>query len=483
MTTHQLKQHTIELLKKTAFRNKFAETTCESLGLSQELIQRAYQEVEGIVSSLFLSHTRTEVSAKFKSESPAGTLLPKFKNIDHAKFNQLIFGKTELSTKEWCYYENIDNWPKTWFRKTVDEEGGKRVRKAQLQIPLANLLPPGLYDEDQQFREDEEDSEGKLKEPKSRSAIELPPNLQKLAVVFESVLTNYVEEIAQNYVPSSIGKGLFPLVQTSLKKGNAEELLKQQHNRSLFLFKMRSKAVLRMWIYFGDDFDDSVLEKKNEEDGAQEESSKEETKTIPPWQQQELCRGHFDPGVCTILLTGSTPGLQLHRSFVGAKRKEEQEVEKAPGRDDDDDDNDTAAAQQKQKQEESTYAFATHDVFGQAKEEDWVDAGYQKQSILSSVIPGAAAEEENEEEEKEISNNNKSSTQQNYSPSNVVLMNGTMVSLLTGGVAQHVFHRVRADNWTSGNRVQIVFELRPDNAAKWYEFVPTEEEKKNLARY
>lgn len=511
----QLKQQSIEVFKKSAFRNKYAEATCESLGISKSTIQRAYQEVEGMVSLMLLLRTRREISAQHaasasSSEEGNSSSKPKFKKIDWEKYNMMVFGKADLGMKGDIFFDNMDHWPKKWCRPNLDSDDDqheseadaakraekmatqghegknnrKKVSKVQLQIPLANLLSPSLYSDDENDDENEIDdnnNDGEPKKSKCRSAIDLPPNLQKLAVDFERILASYVEEIVQDFVPSSIEKGLFPGLKSFLNREGPDA--KSPHPRSMLLARMRSKAVLRLWIYFGDKFDESVLEKDELEDDDTAENVVTTTSTTTmnsTKQQQNLCRGHFDPGICSILLSGSQSGLQLHKTFVGNNRNhndndDQSEMEKPPANGDDDDDNDIPK-QQNSNNNDKVYTFATHDVFNQAQEEDWVNVGY------SLIQPAASLLQQQQQEKEHLSENNTADDQ--FSSSNVVLMNGTMMQIITGGVAQHAFHRVSRKNKNPDqNRIQIVFELRPDNAAKWYSFTPTEEEKKNLARY
>jgi len=445
--------HSLHQFQKTVFKNKVAETSCNSLGLSKDLVRNAYREAEGLVGYI---KTIREEHKKSSSSSASKEIFEKQKQ----NYASLIFNNDSVSPSD--YLETISSkWPAKWFRHVGE-------RKCQVQIPLSKLMTPGKYFSTNATTTNASSSSwitqgGSLSSKNNKDDhehITLPPHLQALAVSFEQVASKYLEEMLlldnkKKIIPSPFEKGLFSATATAAQKQKNNNQIDHhgcrgggatdEEERSSLLAKMKNKSVLRLWIYFGDETQRCCSEKVDEK-------------------KEESCRGHFDPGVVSVLLAGSEPGLQVHKTFTGITTSETDDGKKKNF---------------DQQQKERKYEYATHDAANQADEEGWVNIGYDHYTTHSVDAN---------------SNNNNTTTlpSSTFCDTNGVLMNDTLLQVLTGGVAEHCFHRVVIKNDDdkknnnnknkNKNRIQIVLELRPDNADKWYKFAPTEDEKKELMK-
>ena len=175
---------------------------------------------------------------------------------------------------------------------------------------------------------------------------------------------------------------------------------------------------------------------------------------------EEPCRGHYDPGLCTALLPGSRPGLEINPTSTA----------------------DTAFSS-RAAVDGSGINDARNDGGG-----DWM--------AISEVIHHAACTDGDNDHERPSATAAATAWRRHYRPphdpvAGVLLFNDTLTQVLTGGAAGHLFHRVVSPTRAIGTpsddhcnppplppRFNLVVELRPPKATKaaWYAFTPTPDE-------
>ncbi|ORC88198.1 uncharacterized protein TM35_000182550 [Trypanosoma theileri] len=133
------------------------------------------------------------------------------------------------------------------------------------------------------------------------------------------------------------------------------------------------------------------------------------------------CRPHYDPGLCTLLLKASAPGLEVNL---------QESLPSLPGR-------------------PGNYCYDNTD----------------KHNLVES-LPGWTAPTSQREED------------------DTIVLCGEMMRVLSNNAIPAVLHRVRAD-WATGGenekvRYSFVLELRPAEPQRWYNLVQQEKKRRSL---
>jgi hypothetical protein len=244
------------------------------------------------------------------------------------------------------------------------------------------------------------------------------------------------------------------------------------------LDKLGLKSVFRVWRY------DSEVVPAEDNFGAAAGSVREAEEDDTRQCGGGGCRGHFDPGLCTALLSGSAPGLEVAPAV---------EVVVA--------DNNAGAAMSTAVKTTNSGGMVTSNMESSMQNFDDAAAAFD---ATCEWIPVARWGRRGADDG--LSETGHSSIEGQFARVDaktgavidprheqcVILMTDTTTQALTAGALKHLFHRVVPVSLPVASetvpacaaklhhRINIVLELRPAKN-KWFAFAPTEPERATLA--